>query len=69
MGANASTMPDRQLDATTHGLRIAGVETAGDVCRADQWENVFVWSRPVDPKAFSEVTIDIHSTHRKLASC
>jgi hypothetical protein len=68
MGANAYTMPDRQLDATAHGLRIAGVETAGDVCRADQRENVFVWSRPVDSKALSEITINIHATHGKLAS-
>jgi hypothetical protein len=68
MDANTYTMPDRQLDATAHGLGIASVETTGDVCRADQWKNVLVWSRPVDTKALSEVTINIHATHGKLAS-
>jgi hypothetical protein len=56
-------MTHRQLDAAAHGLRITGVKPTGNVCRADQWENVFVWSNAVHSKTFSEITIDIHTTH------
>jgi hypothetical protein len=63
MGANADSMPDRQLDATTHSLGIAGVKAAGDACRTDQRKDLFVWCCAVDSKAFSEVTVNIHAAH------
>jgi hypothetical protein len=65
MGTNPDPMPRRQLDAATHGLRIASMETAGVVCRTDERENVLVWSRPVNSKALSEITINIYAAHGK----
>jgi hypothetical protein len=68
MGANTYSMSDRQLDATAHGLGIACVKAAGNVCRADERKDLFIRGRAVDSKTLSEVTIDVHATHGNFAS-
>src|SRR5262245_22877512 len=65
--SDTHTIAQRQIDATAHGLRIASMKPAGDVCRRDQRKDLFVRRGAVNSKTFAEVTIDINADHRKFS--
>lgn len=50
-------------NGVAHDNRIAGMKTAGDVCRGNQLHHRFVFAHGPGPEAFSHIAVQIDRRH------